>query len=554
MRRLRKFGLISLCICLLWGMGFPSRAEAAKGRILFIGSYSYGWDTTQMQIEGIKSVVGTEYEIDYEFMDTKRVSDHISYQNFYEGLKYRLSQVAPYDVIILGDDAALEFGMKYQSDLFPGVPMVFEGVNNLSLAYQAAENPLVYGVLEELSYVDNIKLAMKLNPTAKKIVAILDSSVTGNAERENYYACQEAFPELEFSELNSMNLYTYELQRALKEMTPDTIVIYITMTEDASGKQYSSSEAGPFIRQYCSVPVYRMVEAGIGDGFLGGNVVSMSGSGSLAAEMAISIIEGEGWPVDVEESPNIVCLDEEIMRQYNMDISLVPKDATMINHQVTFMEQYKVVLIPVAILITGLLGFVGLVLYNNYKIRKLLAELSDAKSIVENASQHDFLTGLGNRSKFVADLEMLIAEQIPCTVIMLDIDDFKLINDNFGHSVGDLALQTVAERMKELHSPILTSYRYAGDEFIMILQSAQSKIVEKTAYACRNIFAKGFVVNGEEHRITGSIGITSYPTDADDAEALVVCADKAMYKVKKSGKNQFAIYDESMAGISVKDT
>ena len=98
-----------------------------------------------------------------------------------------------------------------------------------------------------------------------------------------------------------------------------------------------------------------------------------------------------------------------------------------------------------------------------------------------------------------------------------------------------------------MHSLLLTSYRYAGDEFIMILQSAQSKIVEKTAYACRNIFAKGFVVNGEEHHITGSIGITSYPTDANDAETLVVCADRAMYQVKKSGKNQFAFYDKSMA-------
>lgn len=428
--------------------------------------------------------------------------------------------------------------------------MVFEGVNNLNMAYQAVENPLIYGVVEELSYADNIALALKLNPKAKKVVAILDNSVTGNAERENYYACQEAFPQLTFSELNSMELYTYELQRALQEMSEDTIVLYITMTEDAGGKQYSSSEAGPFIREYCSVPVFRMVEAGIGDGFIGGNVVSMSKSGSIAAEMAISIIEGKGWPVDVEASPNVVCLDENIMREYGIDLELIPKDAVLINHKVSFVEQYHVVLVPLSVMIAGLLGIVSVVLYNNRKFRKLLAQLSEAKNIVENASQHDFLTGLGNRSKFVADLEQLISEQIPCTIIMLDIDDFKLINDNYGHSAGDLALQTVANRMKELHSPILTSYRYAGDEFIMILQSAQSKIVEKTAYACRNIFSKGFIVNGEERHITGSIGITSYPTDANDAESLVICADRAMYQVKKSGKNQFAFYDASMTGGS----
>lgn len=543
-----------LCICMLFGMEIRVCAQENKGRILFIGSYSYGWDTTQMQIEGIKSVVGTEYEVDYEFMDTKRVSDNISYQNFYTGLKYRLSQVEPYDVVMVGDDAAFQFMLRYRSELFAGIPVVFEGINNLELAYKMGEDPLIYGVVEELSYEDNIELALTLLPDATKVVAIIDDSDTGKAERKNYYACQEAFPQLTFSELNSMELYTYALQRELQEMTPDTIVLFITMTEDASGRKYSSGEAGPFIHQYCSVPVFRMVEAGIGDGFVGGNVVSMSKSGALATEMAVSIIEGKNWPVEVEGSPNVVCLDENILREYNIDLDLIPKDAIIINHKVSFFEKYHVVLVPLGIFIAGLLGIVGVVLYNNWKYRKLLMELSEAKNIVENASQHDFLTGLGNRSKFVADLEQLIKEKIPCTVIMLDIDDFKLINDSYGHSAGDIALQTVANRMKELHSPILTSYRYAGDEFIMILQSAQSKIVEKTAYSCRNIFSKGFVVNGEEHRITGSIGITSYPTDAQDAESLVVCADRAMYQVKRSGKNQFAIYDESMKGLLEEDT
>lgn len=84
-----------------------NRKESAEGRILFISSYNYGWDTVQSQIEGIQAGVSDEAVVDYEFMDTKRVSDETSEQLFYEGLKYRLSKVAPYDVIILGDDAAL---------------------------------------------------------------------------------------------------------------------------------------------------------------------------------------------------------------------------------------------------------------------------------------------------------------------------------------------------------------------------------------------------------------------------------------------------------------
>ena len=80
-----------------------------------------------MQIEGIKAVIGQQAVLDYEFMDTKRVNDETSYRQFYEGLKYRLSKVEPYDVIIVGDDAALLFVEEYREELFAEIPIVFEG-------------------------------------------------------------------------------------------------------------------------------------------------------------------------------------------------------------------------------------------------------------------------------------------------------------------------------------------------------------------------------------------------------------------------------------------
>ena len=115
-------------------MNVQAGKSGQKGRILFISSYSYGWDTVQIQIEGIKAGVDGQAVLDYEFMDTKRVNDDTSNQQFYEGLKYRLSQVAPYDVVILGDDAALLFAVEHQEDLFAGIPLVFEGVNDTELA------------------------------------------------------------------------------------------------------------------------------------------------------------------------------------------------------------------------------------------------------------------------------------------------------------------------------------------------------------------------------------------------------------------------------------
>jgi len=126
-------------------------SEAEKGRILFISSYSYGWDTVQIQIEGIKAGVNGQAVLDYEFMDTKRVNDETSAQQCYEGLKYRMSKVDPYDVVILGDDAALLFAVEHQEDLFAGIPLVFEGVNDIDLALELSKDPMITGVVEKLS-------------------------------------------------------------------------------------------------------------------------------------------------------------------------------------------------------------------------------------------------------------------------------------------------------------------------------------------------------------------------------------------------------------------
>ena len=86
-------------------------------RILFLSSYSYGWDTVQIQIEGIKKGITDDVVLDYEFMDTKRFPGKESIDVFYEGLSYRMSHAAPYDALIVGDDAALHFAIEHRDDL-----------------------------------------------------------------------------------------------------------------------------------------------------------------------------------------------------------------------------------------------------------------------------------------------------------------------------------------------------------------------------------------------------------------------------------------------------
>lgn len=537
------FFLLLFC---LGGLSIHARADGSLNgkRVLFISSYSYAWDTVQAQIEGIQAGLGKNITLDYEFMDTKRVSDERAMQLFRESLAYRLSKVETYDVVILGDDAALQFALDYREELFADIPLVFEGVNDEDLAERAAKEPLVTGVIEKLSLESNIEFGLKINPAATRVVAILDNTITGQAERKRYYECAENYPQLLFREINVSNLSSQALRNALQGVSSDSILIYVVMTEDATGKLYTSLDAVKLIAENASVPALRMVEAGIGDGLLGGNVVSMYKSGEMAAELACRIMSGTG--IDdmnvIMDSPNVYCVDADVMEKYGISMSVLPEDTKIIHYKESFLERNRSVLIPCGILVVALMIVLMWICIDHRRQKKLVSELENARKIMESASQHDFLTGLPNRSKFMSDLTGLIKEKKPCTILMLDIDDFKKINDGLGHTAGDEALQQVAGRLKDMESQLFTAYRFAGDEFIAILQSNQFKIVEKTAYTCRQIFTKPFKLVGNTAKICGSIGIASYPKDTEDLEQLIVCADDAMYQVKKNGKNDFAFY------------
>lgn len=547
-------GKLFLCavLCAAFVCGFivnvrTPQAEEKKYRILFISSYSYAWDAVQLQIEGIKEGVPDGTVVDYEFMDTKRVDSETALALFYEGLAYRMSQVEPYDAIILGDDAALIFGMAHKDDIFEGTPLIFEGVNDIELAKEAVKDPQVVGILESLSIESNIDLALKLYPNATRVVGILDDTLTGEAERKNFYSVASQYPNLEFTEINASQISTAALKKNLLDLDTNSILIYIVMTEDGNGRRYTNREAIEMIAEFAPIPAFRMVEGGIGFGVLGGNMVSMQDSGRQAAELAINVIKGKVKTANEElilESPNIYCIDEQVMLKFGLSKKQFPEDTVYVNHIPSFVEKNRELLVPGAILLVALLTLSVWMSIDNIRRRKLTGELEEARSYLEDASQHDFLTGLPNRSKFMADMEETVGNKMPCTVIMLDIDNFKHINDTYGHTAGDEALQQVAARLKALKTPLLTPYRFAGDEFIVIVKSNVRKITETAAIQCLQVFQKPFKLAGKKYDIGGSVGAASYPTDALDGEQLIILADDAMYHVKKNGKNAYAFYGD----------
>lgn len=521
-----------------------SAATADEYRILFLSSYSYGWDTVQIQIEGIKKGITDDVVLDYEFMDTKRFPGKESIDVFYEGLSYRMSHAAPYDALIVGDDAALHFAIEHRDDLFRDMPIIFEGVNDIEYAKEVSKDPLITGVVEDLSITSNIDFGLKLYPDAEEVIAILDNSITGEAERSSFYSIAPLYPSLTFSEINCSELTSGELIERLSGIPENTILIYIVMTEDASGRQYTSLQSVNLISTYSRVPAIRMVSGGIGYGLLGGNIVSMELSGQLAAEMANEIVHGKN-PAEytsIIDSPNIYCIDEAVMRRYGLDLKLIPKDARIINHTPTFIEKYHIILMPIAIIMLLLLIIIVFLLLRSIKQYFLTRELDREKKKIAEDSTYDFLTGLSNRSKLYSDLNMLGSSHASYALFIFDIDGFKQINDTYGHQAGDEVLTELGKRISSVKNPAFTPYRLAGDEFICIYRTRNHERIDECAKHCMELFEPDFKIKDLSISVKISLGIAVSPDDCIDVEKLIECADKAMYTVKKNGKNSYAWY------------
>lgn len=544
-------------MCILTGVtSYAKEEEVNNNRILFISSYSLSRDTVQLEIEGIQSAQPDDFILDYEFMDTYRVYDDTAMQLFYEGLKYRLSQVEEYDAVILGDDAALRFFLKYREELFLTQPAFYIGVNDEALSKRVEKDPNIKGIMERLPVKENLEKALEIYPEAETVYAIVDDSLTGTAESQNYDAMQKEFPDLNFEKINTSQLTQEELRKQIMAMPEKAILIYYCMNEDAEGRQYTNKEAVNFISLYTKIPILYFLENDrIGENILGGYCFSIKNSATEVMKAAVNVVRGDRKMQYVyfkDSGLYVWSLNADMLKKFQISRKYFPDDTVYVNDVPSFWEKNSEIITPIILIVVVLCAISAWLCLDNVKRRKMMKEMEEMKDHLENASQHDFLTGLPNRSKFMSDLQEIIAKKQPCTVIMLDLDNFKGINDTMGHAMGDEALKGVANRLKTLKTPLLTAYRFAGDEFILILRSDNPKISDNAVMQCLQVFRKPYKMMGKPMDIHGSIGAACYPADTLDMETLIVCADDAMYAIKKEGKNGCMFYRDLPKDIDKK--
>jgi len=173
---------------------------------------------------------------------------------------------------------------------------------------------------------------------------------------------------------------------------------------------------------------------------------------------------------------------------------------------------------------------------------ELMAVLAQANEVTYT----DVLTFLPNRRKIIIDLQEEVIRsnryRSPFSISILDIDHFKNVNDNYGHTTGDEVLRSVAARLREQIRHPDTIGRYGGEEFLIVLPNSETKAAEEQASRlCQRIRTLQVESNGHVLSVTVSIGVAQYKIGEENWEQLLNRADTALYQAKNNGRDQWAV-------------
>ncbi len=353
-------------------------ADPEKHRILVLNSYNVGYSWTDNEIQAIQDFFADDPSVilQMEFMDAKLTNAPEHFANLRQLYEHKYHD-ATFDVIIVTDDDALDFIRRYGAELFPGVPVIFAGINNFG-SDQIAGMQAVTGVNEQADFTANLKLILRLQPEVTDIYVITDELTAGRMIRREFEAAAAEFEgRLRFHFLNDLTIA--EVRTKVSTLEQTDAVFYLSFFQDASGMSFTPWEVIPQISSSSTVPLYGQVDYMLGKGILGGKVKASYYQGQVAAELAERILDGElaeCIPI-VLESPNIYMFDYEQMQRFGIPQRALPAESIIINEPETFLYRYKGLIAIVVAAFAVLLTFVFILLFNIRRRKRAQKGLQD---------------------------------------------------------------------------------------------------------------------------------------------------------------------------------
>jgi diguanylate cyclase (GGDEF)-like protein len=190
---------------------------------------------------------------------------------------------------------------------------------------------------------------------------------------------------------------------------------------------------------------------------------------------------------------------------------------------------------------------IGLALEKGF-LERSLHQLIELEAQLTYQAYHDGLTGLANRTRFNDELHAAMSdpEALPLAVLLLDVDDFKTVNDSLGHAAGDLLLEEVAHRLVQCVGDTGLTARIGGDEFAVLLTNAELPAAQAAAQAILGNVDSPVVLELREVSVGASLGIAVSTGAPEEPSDVLRNADLALYRAKGAGKGRYAVYEDAM--------
>jgi diguanylate cyclase (GGDEF)-like protein len=549
-----RLGLVILCFLLCIS---PLSAEGArKKKILVLHSYHQGLEWTDNITAGIQSVFkprDKNYEIYYEYLDTKRNTGR-DYDDRLKELFTAKMKTIRFEVVIVADNNALNFINKHYETLVGHPPVVFCGINNFHPDL-TDKLPFVTGVTEETDLAGNFELMMRLHPERKRIVVLLDRTATGQALEKPLQQTIAAFRgRIEIDVLRDFTLD--EAITFVSRLGAEDMIFLLTFNRDRNNNFVSYSEAAGLLSEATPVPVYGPWDFYLGKGIVGGIITSGFQQGAIAARLALRITLGENpRDIPVVTGPSRqVMIDYRQAQAFHIDFRRLPDDTIIVNKPPGFYEKYHRIVLGGCLVVILVLAFCLLRLLMQKCERDRLVEMNNAldklveqktarlqanNRALQKIAMTDDLTGLFNRGyllkQLAAGIEAVDRQGGDLSIILVDVDSFKWINDTFGHDYGDEVLKQISAKLRaSLREKDLVG-RYGGEEFLMILPETDLDHARIIAQRIRE-GVQACQWERKDCRTTLSGGVVQYR--GESIESLLKRADNLLYQAKDLGRNR----------------
>ncbi|PLY10808.1 MAG: histidine kinase [Arcobacter sp.] len=455
-----------------------SHADDNNKEVLLLHSYHKGYKWSDDISKAIEDKFASHQNIELTtmYMDTKRILDPIYLNKLANLYKEQLSN-RKFDLIIVSDNNAFEFIIRYHEYLFKDIPVLFCGINNFDKALLDENNMKDYisGVVEQVDLENNFRLIRNLHPKIKNLIIINDKSKTGYAVKRDLRPIIEKYKD-KFNIEYIDQLDIEHLKERVKHLHEDDVMLFLLLFKDTTGKYFTYKRGFKQIRDVSKNPIYGLWDFYLNYGIVGGLLTSATAQGDSVASMALQVLNGKDIkdiPI-LEKSPNRYIFDYNELKRFDISLENAVENYEIINEPNSVYRQHTKFVV-ISILIIFILSIMVVTMRANIQRRKKL----------ENY--------LSNQLKF----EKVLLNTIPNAIyyknrdgkfIACNLAFAKLFNvtkkEVIGKTAFDFFPKEIAKRNVEIDAKILKEQITDTSEIALHLSNLQMKyfILNKAAY------------------------------------------------------------------------